>query len=116
MIYVAAAYSPVDGEPRSVVFFNSAYAQIASRAVADAGAMPVVPHAPYCDDIRDGAWWYDATMLLMLRCDAVYVVGGISKGVRAEIEAATKAGMPVFFGTADHERMREWVNDYAGLF
>jgi len=72
--------------------------------------LAVVPqlNTALCDELRPDAWWLAATLRLMRRCDAVFVGGPETQGVRQEIEEARASGMPVFRCLRDIER---WATD-----
>ena len=78
---------------------NIRRAETLAFAVAEAGAMPLTPHS--ITRLFHGTliqFWYDGTMELLRRCDAVICVSGweLSRGVTAEIEEARRRGMPIF--------------------
>jgi len=57
---------------------NIQAAREAAAQVALMGAFPVTPHllGHGLEDAGDEQFWYDGTLELMLRCDAVYLVPG----------------------------------------
>ncbi len=69
--------------------------------VAKRGACPVIPHtntgAVFMGTLTH-EFWYDATMELMRRCDAIVMEPGWekSKGAAAEAAEASDRGMPIF--------------------
>jgi len=69
--------------------------------VAQAGAMPLCPHANtrfFHGQLTD-EFWLEGTLVLLACCDAVVLVPGWegSVGTRAEIEFAEKHGIPVLY-------------------
>lgn len=102
LVYVAGKYRSKWG------FFgvakNILRAWYYGRKVAKTGLFPVVPHGNTA--FFDFGWpkisddlILPACIEIMKRCDAVYVMPRYieSKGTMAEIDAAKKAGIPVFF-------------------
>lgn len=110
-MYVAGALNAPSDDER---FHNIMMAVRAGGDVANAGAMPVVPHpmtdrlARYCARVEP--FWYEGTAELLRRCDAVYVFNvehvETSKGTRAEVDLANSLGLPIF---VDLDALREWV-------
>lgn len=99
VVYIAGPYraaTPWEVEQ------NVRFAEEQGLAVAQVGAMPVIPHtmtrffdrAPGVDD----ALWLPGTLELMCRCDAVLMIPGWSRSVGAtsEREEAIRRGLPVF--------------------
>lgn len=81
-------------------------------AVAEAGAMPLIPHANTTnfDGTLSVEFWYEGTLELLRRCDAMILVPGWegSRGVAAEIAEAKNLMLPIF------ERMEElkiWLKE-----
>ena len=76
-------------------------AEVGGMAVAEIGCIPVIPHTLYgnWDGTLTDQFWLDATLELMLMCDAVFVVEGweTSTGTKGEIERAEIESMPVFY-------------------
>ncbi len=79
---------------------NVRAAEVVGLLVANAGAMPLIPHAntAHFDGEATGQFWLDGTMELMRRCDAVVLVPGWegSVGACAEKAEADRLGLPVF--------------------
>lgn len=107
LVYVAGPYSADTVEGRSA---NIKAAWKAGCQVAALGVYPVVPHmnTAHMDKIQDWQWWIDATLELMLRCNAVLMMAGWekSRGARGEEAMAKKVGIPVFYNIAD---LAGWV-------
>lgn len=96
ILYIAGAYSnDPDGNVRELAstFYKA----------ADMGWVPILPHAyKSVDDVkcRDSEFWYDITMSMCLKSDAVYCenrpIDTRSDGTINEIRRSLKAGIPVF--------------------
>jgi len=109
LVYIAGALSTLGDEQRDA---NIMRAEMAGMPVAEAGAMPIIPH-PMTRNIalaQTEAFWYAGTAELLRRCDAVYVFNvehvETSQGTRAEVDLANSMGLPVFI---DLEPLRRWV-------
>lgn len=101
--YLAAPYS---APTREGIEANVLHAVQWWRRLADAGYMVVLPHT---SDLLDALtaqhfgpeFYYDYTLKLMRRCDAVVLVPdgptprAASRGVNDEIAEAVRIGMPV---------------------
>jgi hypothetical protein len=68
--------------------------------VAEAGAMPFIPHANTGSfhGLLSEDFWLDGTLELLRRCDGVALVRGweLSMGATAERQEAQRLDMPVF--------------------
>lgn len=97
LIYIAGKYT---ASSRCAIMANIQAAREAAAQVALMGAFPVTPHllGHGLEDAGDEQFWYDGTLELMLRCDAVYLVPGWdqSKGAREELARAKEKGLPFF--------------------
>jgi hypothetical protein len=99
MVYVAGKFS---AKTRDGVEANIAAAVSCSLEVAKAGGFPVCPHAntahPDFERVQPYPFWIEGTLLLMLACDALFMVPGWeqSSGARGERERAIAEGMHVF--------------------
>jgi hypothetical protein len=107
VVYVAGKFSAPDQWQRSR---NVRAAETVAFAVAEVGAMPLNPlanTANFFGTLRD-EFWYDGTLELLRRCDAVILVPGWegSKGVAAEVKEAERLGMKVFTRV---EELKEWM-------
>lgn len=107
VVYVAGRFSAPDQWQRAR---NVRAAENLAFAVAEAGAMPLNPlanTANFFGTLRD-EFWYEGTLELMHRCDAVILVPGWegSKGVAAELKEAKRLGMKVFERV---EELKEWL-------
>lgn len=98
VVYIAGKYrgpTPWDVEQ------NIRAAEEVAVRVAAMGLMPQVVH-PMTRFIgganADEQFWLNGTMEIMRRCDAVVCVGNWlgSVGARAEVDEATRLGIPVF--------------------
>ena len=102
LIYVAGPYRTSDPIEKDL---NISAARYIGHKIAKLGLYPVMPtvNTAYFDAVGDDEFWLDATLELMRRCDAVYVVDGSheSEGVSGEVEEAESLGMPVFYSILD---------------
>ena len=101
-VYVAGPYRG-DGK-QGTVEKNIYQARIAATKLARSGLFPITPHLNTAlFDFEDGLidvspdFWLDNYKDLVLDCDAVLVLPGESSGTRAEVEAAQRFGIPVYF-------------------
>jgi len=101
MIYIAGAYT---APTRTGIMANVQRAREVAARVAAHGAFPVTPHflGDGIEDAGSPQFWYDGTLALMRRCDAVLVVPGYeeSKGTLLEIADAGRRGLPVLYTEA----------------
>lgn len=107
LIYVAGPYRASTGWG---VDQNIQRAREIGAQVAEAGGLPVVPHAntAHYDGIQNDTFWLDGTLELMRRCDAVLMSPTWEKsmGSRGEHAEAIKRGLPVFY---ELSALREWL-------
>ena len=80
---------------------NVRAAEEVALMVAQAGAMPLCPHANtrfFHGQLTD-EFWLEGTLALLACCDAMVLVPGweCSAGVEAEIKFAEKHGIPVLY-------------------
>lgn len=116
LVYVVGPFS---AETPHETFRNVIRAQLVGAELARGGCMPVIPHsigAPYVG-IATPEFWYQGTLELMSRCDAVVAVEGWpkSKGSRSELEVAGQLDIPVFYAGTDgsiSSNLRECIADY----
>lgn len=104
IIYVAERFT---GKNAWEIHRNVSHAESLGMAVAEAGAMPLIPHkntSNFFGTLTE-EFWYEGTLELLRRCDAMILVPGWqgSKGVQAEIDEALNRKMPLF------ERVEELV-------
>ena len=88
---------------------NIRRAESLAFAVAEAGAMPCTPHSitrPFHGTLL--RFWYDGTLELMRRCDALILVPGweVSKGAGEEVAEAKRRSMPIFERV---DELRTWL-------
>lgn len=117
IVYVAG---PFAGATPWDVAQNVREAEVWGLSVAQAGAMPLIPHANthlfvgQCTE----AFWYAGTLELLRRCDGMLVFArkgprGVSAGVAAEIAEAQRLGIPILDVTHDYgtalEALWRWV-------
>lgn len=110
IIYIAGPYT-ADTEARRAA--NVLAAQNAALPIVGR-AFPVVPHSISIglDTAGTPEFWYEATLALMHRCDAVFALPTweASKGATASIRAADRAGLPVFYS---HDELFLWIDGKA---
>jgi hypothetical protein len=97
VIYVAGKFTAPDTWRR---LRHVRAAETLGYAVAELGAMPLIPHANTTsfDGTFTAEFWYAGTLELLRRCDAMILVPGWegSRGVAAEIEEAKNLMIPIF--------------------
>lgn len=107
VIYVAGKFTAPNSWQRAR---NVRAAETVGFAVAQAGAMPLIPHAntAHFDGTCSPEFWYEGTLELLRRCDAVMLVAEWedSKGVKAELEEARARNMPIF---ARIDQLMDWL-------
>lgn len=98
LIYIAGAYTAPTAVQRGA---NVQRARETAANVAALGGFPVTPHQMQLgiEDAGDEPFWYEGTMELMRRCDAVVVapMSAASRGVTREVNEAHRLGKPVFY-------------------
>lgn len=98
VVYVAGPlFGPNDWEIRRHIHRAASL----GYEVAKLGAYPVIPHTNTGSvfiGTKTPEFWYEGTLELLRRCDAVILVLGWedSKGSRAEFDEAKRLNMPVF--------------------
>ncbi len=99
LVYIAGPYRHRHAWGREQ---NIRAAERMGLKLANAGAVPVIPHTMYrhYDGTIEDAYWLDATMQILERCDAVVLCTGWrdSEGSRAEAKRAAELGIPVYEG------------------
>lgn len=107
LVYVAGPYSADTDEQRNA---NIRAAWLVGCQVATLGVYPVIPHVntAHMDKLQEQQWWLDATLELMMRCNAVLMMDNWKKshGAKGEEAMAKKVGIPVFYDIAS---LAEWV-------
>jgi len=97
VVYVAGRFR---GENAWEVAENVRAAERVGFEVAEAGYVPLIPHAntAHFDGTLTDDFWIEATAELLRRCDALVLVPGwqSSTGAKGEIELAHELGIPVF--------------------
>lgn len=97
LVYVAAPYT---GKSHLDVEKNVLRARIIGAELAKKGFVPLIPHSntaymEFVPNCGDAQFWYDATLELLARCDAMIYWGPEkSSGVRNEIAYAEHDKMP----------------------
>ena len=96
--YVAAPFS---GPDHWIVTLNIIEAKKVAMDVAWYGVMPMCPHGntESFHGTKTNDFWYDGTMELLKRCDAIVMHPNWrhSKGCQLEHGYAEKSGMPIFY-------------------
>lgn len=105
-IYLAGPYQPFELEEMAfTVEDNVASATRIAAEVFDAGHVPITPHllshepAQHTEaDALDTSFWYEVTMDMARRCDAMLMLPywEASVGATEEREYAERVGMPVY--------------------
>jgi hypothetical protein len=97
VVYIAGRFTAGDSWQ---VENNVRIAENGAYLVARLGAMPLCPHTNtrHFHGTLTSEFWYEGTMELLRRCDAVYCVHGWerSSGAVREREEAERLGLPVF--------------------
>jgi len=109
VVYVAGAYKAPTSWQREQ---NVRRAENAALEIAKLGASPLCPHTNtrFFEGECTPEFWYEATMELLRRCDAIFVIGSDwqqSEGTVREVEEATRLKKPVFFSLW---ALEQWVN------
>jgi hypothetical protein len=80
--------------------------------IAEAGGVPLMPtsNTEHFYGTLTAKFWYDATMELLHRCDAIFMLPGwnLSKDARAEYDRAKELGLPIFH-SADFVALEKWL-------
>lgn len=109
IIYIAGPFTAPDSWSREQ---NIRRAEEAGMTVASYGAMPLIPHANarFFEGTLNPKFWYDGTLELLRRCDAVYCVDGykLSTGTQREIFEATRLHLPVFLPEQQNDLI-DWI-------
>jgi hypothetical protein len=97
IVYVAGKFAGANDWER---YKNVRRAEHLGFAVAEAGAMPLIPHmntAHFHGTLTD-EFWYEGTLELLKRCDAMVLVPGWedSRGTAEELKWARVVEMPIF--------------------
>jgi hypothetical protein len=110
VVYIAGKFR---GPNAWEIHRNVHRAEQAALWVAQAGAMPLCPHAntAHFHGTCTDDFWIDGTLELLRRCDALFNFDPAraleSAGTRGEIAEAKRLGLPVFERHAD---LAEWLN------
>ena len=110
LVYIAGPYRNDDRWEEEQ---NVRRAEAIAIEIAKLGAMPICPHSntrPYFCSVRDNQFWYDGTMALLRKCDALVTVDGWTKsiGAKREMDEARKMGIPVFVNEMD--TLKNWID------
>jgi len=98
VVYIAGPF----GAPNAwLIEQNIRRAEEAALYVAELGAAPLCPHTNtrFFHGTCTAQFWYDATLTLLERSDALYLVRGWqeSRGSVAEYDVAMLKGLPIFY-------------------
>lgn len=97
VVYIAGKFTAPT--PRQIEE-NVRRAESLGMEVVMLGASPLIPHANTRNFVGTATpeFWYEATLALMITCDAVLTVPGWeeSKGAAEEVRVAIMEGIPVF--------------------
>lgn len=80
---------------------NVAAAIDAAETLANAGAIPFVPHLSITWQLRHNhnyEWWIKWCLQWVTACDALVRLPGDSPGADEEVAAARELGIPVYYG------------------
>ena len=114
MIYVAG---PFTGKNPWDTHCNVVQAEQHAARVAKAGGVPLCPHTNTKNfvGIQTEEFWYNATMRLMLSCDAVFCCNVIgtngteSPGTLTELKICEQLGIPVLRFASE---LAEYINAF----
>ena len=110
LVYIAGRFS---ASTAWEIEQNVRCAELVAAEVAKLGAMPVTPHANsrFFAGLTGTTpeFWYQGTLELLRRCDALILVPGWegSKGVEMEREEAWRLNIPQFH---DLRSLKDWVD------
>lgn len=97
VVYVAGPFTAGDGW---AIEQNIRRAEEVGYRVVELGASPLIPHTNtrFFSGTKTAEFWYEATLELLRRCDAMVTVEGWqdSKGTKRELAEAAERGIPVF--------------------
>lgn len=108
VVYIAGPYR----DPRGEYFVkqNIYAAEDAAILVWGMGGVALTPHlnTAFFGGVLPDNVWLEGDLILLSRCDAVYMVHGWeqSQGARAEKQYAESLGLPVF---SDPETLRDYL-------
>lgn len=109
VIYIAGRYTAPDSW---AIENNIRAAESLAFEVAKLGAMPLCPHTLtrffHSTAVPTSSFWYEGTLELMVRCDAIILVPGWegSNSVKLELVEAEARKMPVFDSLAT---LSDWL-------
>ena len=115
LVYVAGPYTSKGGSTWEVDM-NIHKARMKGAEIVCLGGYPVIPQANTAhfdgivpEVVDEAAFFYDATMQLMLRCDALTTCGEweMSKGAVKEVRMAEQERMPILFSI---RQLKEWID------
>lgn len=109
VVYVAG---PLTGKDMWEVRQNVHLAEDWGMAIAELGGVPLMPtsNTEHFYGTLTPEFWYAATIELLKRCDAIFLIEGWtrSKGAVAEREEAQNLGIPIF-DYRDISEFEKWL-------
>lgn len=118
LVYVAGKYTDETfaGIDRNIKIADALGMEIVKR-FGGQGVFVIIPHnnTPlHWDGVQSAQYFYDATLEMLKRCDAMIHVPGDqerSTGTRNEIKYCLENSIPMFDGTEDgFEEFQQWLN------
>lgn len=107
-VYICSPY-------RGDVEYNVAKAQFYCQFATEQGVVPIAPHIYFTqflddNDPNDRRLGLDMGMDMLKNCDELWAFGSrISEGMRCEIDAAERLGIPVlFYSDRCEKRFKEY--------
>ncbi len=116
MIKLVYISGPFTGPNAWAIERNARATEDLGAQVAQLGAMPIIPHANtrffHGLEGTTAEQWYEGTLELLRRCDAVLMTENFreSKGATAEYEETIRLRMPRFFAP-DLRSLAGWLRD-----
>lgn len=101
LVYVAGPYSNGDK------LENTRNAMDVAEQILALGHYPFIPHLTHFFGTEkerpgvDSTKYLEWDLALLLRCDALIRIPGVSKGADQEVQTARAAGIPVYYMTGD---------------
>lgn len=110
VIYIAGPYT---ADNSWEIESNIRRAEELGYIVTQEGFSVIIPHSNtrFFHGTNTPEFWYEATLELLRRCDAVVFVPGYekSKGSLSEEYEACKLGLPIYRPVIDAPPLRDWL-------